>query len=133
MTRLFLRRFQQNDRGTFGGLFDDEHLYNRIMYTCERPDNGNEPMGCIPEGIYTVRPYNSPTKGHVFLLFDVPDRSMIEIHKGNTIKDTEGCILPGMAMGMIGDLTAVTKSGEAMALLLTRFQAGFDLVIDDVA
>ena len=68
--------------------------------TIELPENGNQKkVSCIPEGIYDVVKYDSPSKGPCFHVQDVPGRSYILIHKGNyaagTKVDTEGCILPG--------------------------------------
>ena len=47
-------------------------------------------ISCIPQGIYPCI-----FKGERYHVGDVPGRSGIEIHAGNTIKDTEGCILLG--------------------------------------
>lgn len=51
----------------------------------------------IPLGEYRADVYSSPHfKGmEVLHLESVPDKSGIEIHPGNTYKDSRGCILPG--------------------------------------
>jgi hypothetical protein len=86
---------------TKGNLFI---LYNYdLLYSCktlELPWNGNQKnSSCIPVGNYEVVKYDSPNKGMVFLLKDVPGRDSIEIHSGNYAAgnhiDTKGCILPG--------------------------------------
>ena len=90
---------------------------------------------CIPEGEYKVEKYLSPTKGICFLLKDVPDRSMIEIHKGNFATgkkvDTEGCILPGMFLADINDddNIDVADSTKAMNKLLEILPDKFKLTI----
>ena len=82
--------------GTFGKLYRGNDL---IAVTCERPWDGNKKkISCIPVGIYRATKFKSPSKnkqvgGWVYLLHNVPNRSMIEIHIGNTIEDSLG-ILP---------------------------------------
>lgn len=72
---------------------------NNIVYTCktlELPwkDNKNR-VSCIPADTYPARVYNSPTKGEVLLLENVPNRSYIEFHDGNFHTDILGCIISG--------------------------------------
>ncbi len=127
MPELFLQRYEQSPAGTFGTLRNGAS--QRLAYTCERPDNGNQKLGAIPAGQYEATPYVSPSKGRVFLLHDVPGRSMIEIHKGNTIADTEGCILVGMGLGVVNYQKAVVSSAQALANLLEKYPNGFTLNI----
>ena len=99
-----------------------------FLFNCkglELPSNGNQVnVSCINEGVYDTIKYNSPTKGMVFLLQNVPGREGIEIHVGNYATgkrvDTDGCILPGMAFEDIdGDGTLdVIKSKMAMDKLM---------------
>ena len=49
----------------------------------------------ISKGTYSASIYNSPKFGRKVILLEVPGRSYIEIHAGNTLKDTSGCILVG--------------------------------------
>lgn len=50
---------------------------------------------CIPEGEYRVSLVKSPKFGRVYGVADVPGRTHILIHAGNTHRDTIGCILLG--------------------------------------
>jgi hypothetical protein len=50
-------------------------------------------ISCIPSGTYEVGKVTSMTKGKCFMVYDVPDRTNILIHKGNFTIDTQGCIL----------------------------------------
>lgn len=127
MSKLFLKRTETSDQGTFGILTDEAD--RPVALTCERPDNGNKAMGCIPNGIYNVVRFNSPSKGSDFLVHDVPGRSMIEIHKGNTIVDTEGCILVGLTRGDIDGVPAILSSASALSRLLATYPQGFELEI----
>ena len=50
----------------------------------------------IPAGTYRAQIYNSPKFGRkVILLSNVPGFDAIEIHVGNKVSDTNGCILVG--------------------------------------
>lgn len=50
----------------------------------------------IPVGLYEIRvTFSSRFKRDLPLLVDVPQFSGIRIHPGNTVEDTEGCILVG--------------------------------------
>jgi len=68
--------------------------------TLENPwlDNQRN-ISCIPEGQYKVRlrlARESATRDYLHLLVqDVPNRDWILFHRGNTAKDTSGCILVG--------------------------------------
>lgn len=134
--KLVLRRIDMSDKGVFGHIFDDDGKI--IAATCERPDNGNKPMGCIPVGIYKVTQFDSPRMGRDFLLHDVPGRAMVEIHAGNTIKDTEGCILIGTGFSQIeyGEdkgVRAVIYSRSTLATMLKTYPDGFDLeIMEDI-
>lgn len=60
---------------------------------------GNERnVSCIPVGKYRCR-YN-PHKCK-FEVFDVPDRDHIQIHIGNTVADSQGCILVGSTSDIV--------------------------------
>lgn len=130
MASLVLQRLSTSVQGTFGKIIDEDE--NIVAVTCERPDNGNQPMGCIPAGEYPVDVFNSPSKGQDFLVHGVPNRSMIEIHKGNTIKDTEGCILVGTSFGQLNGMKAVLNSAVALGKMLETFPGGFNLVIKEI-
>ena len=80
----------------------------------------NEPqLSCIPVGKYKIKIHNSPKFGRVFQVMDVPGRSHILIHAGNTKEDTHGCILLGLMYGTIGTETAILSSRAALANFMT--------------
>ena len=69
--------------------------------TLENPWKDNQRnISCIPEGEYKVRlrlARESATRDYLHLLVqDVPDRDWILFHRGNSAKDTSGCILVGL-------------------------------------
>lgn len=65
-------------------------------FTLELPWKDNQQnISCIPAGTYKAKKYNSPTKGLVLLLIDVPGRNFIEVHYGNFTYEIEGCTIVG--------------------------------------
>lgn len=100
--------------------------------TLELAWKDNRPrVSCIPKGRYKVSKYNSPTKGKVFLLHDVPGRSYIEIHTGNYHTDVVGCILVGSAFQDINydGLQDVVNSRATLNKLLAMMPDEFELNI----
>jgi len=87
--------------------------------TLENPYlNNQKNISCIPAGEYKVRirvARESATRDYVHLLVqDVPNRSYILFHRGNTAKDTSGCILVGLKRKQ----DFVSNSTLAMNLLM---------------
>jgi hypothetical protein len=98
--------------------------------TLELPWKDNFPkVSCIPTGFYHVTKFNSPSKGRVFLLHDVLNRSMIEIHSGNTIDDIQGCILVGRTHGTLAGKRAVLHSRNTLERLLNTLPDEFEIEI----
>ena len=113
---LLLIRDTFSENSVIGELFLDGE---RMCDTLENPwlDNQRN-ISCIPEGEYKVRlrlPRESATRDYLHLLVeDVENRSYILFHRGNTAKDTRGCILVGL--GSQQDF--VSNSVLAMDLLI---------------
>ena len=116
MINLLLIRDTFSKDSTIGELFLNGE---RICDTLENPwvDNQRN-VSCIPEGVYPVRlrlPRESGTRDYLHLLVqEVPNRDWILFHRGNTAKDTSGCILVGL--GTQQDF--VSNSTLAMDLLI---------------
>jgi len=113
---LLLIRDTFTDESTIGELFLNSE---RFCDTLELPYRDNQrSVSCIPTGSYKVRmryPRESATRDYLHLLVqEVKDRSYILFHKGNTAKDTRGCILVGQ--GSQQDI--VQNSALAMDLLM---------------
>ena len=126
---LLLREKQQMPDFTLGVLYDPDST--AICCTLELPWLDNEKQkSCIPKGSYKVTRYNSPSKGEVFLLHDVPERSMIEIHAGNTVDDILGCIAVGATYGRIKGKRAVVDSRRTMMMLREELPTEFVLDIE---
>lgn len=101
--------------------------------TLELPWRNDQPdVSCVPIGTYDLNPYESPVKGLVYRLHNpqlgvygygvVPPggRSAVEMHPGNWVTDSLGCILVGRLRGqLINPKTdalepAILQSQEAM-------------------
>ena len=116
LINLLLIRDTFSEKSTIGELFLNGE---RICDTLENPwlDNQRN-ISCIPEGNYDVRlrlPRESATREYIHLLVqDVPNRDWILFHRGNTAKDTRGCILVGLG----SQQDVVSNSTLAMDLLI---------------
>jgi len=97
--------------GVFGTLWFGDLSWQ----TVERPWIDNQPsVSCIPDGLYKVglRHYNRG--GYDTLeIENVPGRSHILIHKGNTPDQVQGCIAIGKGRGVLSSKLAVLSSGIA--------------------
>lgn len=69
----------------------------RLLGFCiEPPWRDNESnISSIPVGKYPLEKTFSGKHGNCFKLMKVPGRSDILIHSGNSVLDTEGCLIPG--------------------------------------
>lgn len=128
---LWLRRTARLPAGTFGRLTDS----GLSLATCEDDWRENKPsVSCIPAGRYPLRRTVYHRHGiETFEVCDVPGRSRILVHPGNTEEDTAGCILVGLRLGKLwiardedtgrgGWKEAVVESRAAFA----RFMAALD-------
>lgn len=90
--RLELVRVTQGLKRTEGIMMVGEHAF----YTLERPWLNNKPyISCIPAGQYKVE-RDHYGRHRYYKLLDVPNRSAIEIHPANYVKQLQGCIALGL-------------------------------------
>jgi len=116
MINLLLIRDTFSNISTIGELFLNGE---RMCDTLENPwINNKKNVSCIPKGEYKVRlrlARESATRDYLHLLVeDVENRSYILFHRGNTAKDTSGCIL----LGLGSQQDFVSNSVLAMDLLI---------------
>ena len=124
--QAILTRFEQTPKHTIGCLVaKDLHVF-----TMENPWLDNQlNISCIPEGNYPVEIYNSPKYKEVYLLQETYTRSYIEFHVGNTVKNTKGCILPGLTVGRLNNFKAVLSSRKALKKMRSVLGYRFNLEI----
>tara|TARA_R100000963_G_C4636843_1_gene100824 strand:+ start:506 stop:964 length:459 start_codon:yes stop_codon:yes gene_type:complete len=113
---LLIIRDTFTENSTIGKLFINGEYF---CDTLENPYINNERnISCIPAGEYKVRlrlERESATRDYLHLLVqDVPNRSYILFHRGNTAKDTRGCILVGQSR----EQDRVNNSRLAMDLIV---------------
>lgn len=88
-----------------------------ICYTLENASKA------IPCGLYTVENSISPKfKRELPLLFnsDVSASRGIRIHRGNTYKDSQGCVLVGMGIDEKNSRLTESAMAEAMVTAICR-------------
>ena len=107
-----MQRFCYSEMGTFSHL---EVEGGFSCYTVERPWEDNKPYkSCIPEGEYEIILGRYNRGGYpAYELQDVPDRSLIKIHRANTMDELLGCIAPGSSLGWVKGRWAVWNSTTA--------------------
>jgi hypothetical protein len=119
-----LWRGKSTERGTLGTI---SHMGKLICYTLERPWRNNERgVSSIPTGSYTVVPHSGPRFKNVWRLENVPGREAILIHAGNSIADTQGCILVGLQPSPNG----VSQSQAALTMLRRILPEKFILEVE---
>ena len=83
-------RMSPSAKATFGEIYVNGI---KMGVTLELPKGR-----CISPGTYNAETYQSPKYGRtVIMLKNVPGRTNIEIHHGNDVSDTTGCILVGLS------------------------------------
>lgn len=112
--QINLVRRVPTDGCTFGDMTVDGQTY---CYTLERPEVQ------IPTGTYSVEMTYSPRFMRPLPLLDqVPGRTDIRIHSGNWPRDTEGCLLVGLQIGM----DMLCQSRAALDPLVILIQKALD-------
>lgn len=131
MLILDLIRVGSSPRGTFGVL---RHGQVPFVLTLERPwaDNERE-VSCIPAGQYRCRRIRSPKFGNTYEITDVPNRSNVLFHSGNTLDDTHGCILVGEEFSGTWDKPMLVSSRRGFTELMNYLEGAleFELIIHE--
>jgi hypothetical protein len=125
-----LVREASSNNGTLGEILSSDGTH--ICYTCELPWLNNTPdQSCIPTGSYTCVPHNSAEHPNVWELANVPNRTGVLIHNGNTEKDSLGCIIVGSQKGVLNGLPAVLNSDVTLNMLRQTLPPTFSLTIQE--
>ena len=129
MIVLDLIRVGQSSLGTWGVI---RHGQVPFVLTLERPWKDNaQHVSCIPAGRYRCRRIKSPKFGVTFEICDVPNRTSVLLHSGNTLDDTQGCILVGEEYAGTWDSPYLASSQRGFNELLRYLEGAteFDLNI----
>lgn len=118
---LILRRLTFNSISpTYGVLLND---VTPLCVTLELPWKDNQHnISCIPPGVYPVI-QNTPEKP--WRLCNVPNRTEVDIHAGNTVADILGCIALGLQFGT----NSILHSVDAVNYLKTIVPTNWTLTI----
>ncbi len=121
--KLILQRMYMGEDCTLGTLSLADVI---VCYVLELPWKSNERnISCIPAGEYTIMTGDKKGLDHKWIFHNVTKRAGIQIHAGNTVKDTTGCILPGVAVADFNGEKGVSDSRLALERLnsfLTCFE-----------
>ena len=103
-------------------------LYLNGAFICHTLENASKTIPC---GMYSVQNSKSPKfKRELPLLHNakVPASRGIRIHRGNTFKDSQGCVLVGM--GRSTEKSSVTEStnAETMVTMICRNEKNIVIV-----
>ena len=95
---LLVRQETSKKSGTFSSMSIGGEL---VFFVIEPWKNQNRDFAsCIPAQVYACEKVLSNRFGYeTFNVLDVPGRENIIFHHGNVLKDTEGCLLPGLGIG----------------------------------
>ena len=87
---------------------------DQSVWTLECPWRDNQVFtSCCPDGTYPLVSFESPEHPDCWVLTPVPGRTGILVHVGNTIRDTQGCIL----IGQMQEPGKVLQSRDALRQL----------------
>ena len=119
---LTLVRYTRTDEAVLGSL------YLNGAFICHTLENASKTIPC---GMYSVQNSKSPKfKRELPLLHNakVPASRGIRIHRGNTFKDSQGCVLVGM--GRSTEKSSVTEStnAETMVTMICRNEKNIVIV-----
>ncbi|MFY7936631.1 MAG: DUF5675 family protein [Flavobacterium sp.] len=128
--KIILRRVSTNlQSGTFGVLVVNNEP---MCVTLEETWLDNIPLeSCIPAGSYECRKYSGTKYKDVWEVRNVPQRSAILIHWGNTERNTSGCILVGKYFAQFGASKGVADSKATFEMLRRELPDRFNLHIED--
>ncbi len=108
-----LIRLEGSRNGTLGALKINKQVF---CWTMEPPNLLNAlHQSAIPAQQYICVPFESASFGRTHIVTNVPGRSSILFHPGNTVEDTTGCILLGLALGSFNGKRALLNSRSALA------------------
>ncbi len=116
MIKLTLQRISSEENCTIGVIYTADS--QPLCFSLEEPWKDNKVgISCIPTGKYLCVPHDGTRFKDVWRLENVPNRTAILIHGGNTTDDIEGCILVGQRTGRHKGKRAVLASQNALKTL----------------
>lgn len=114
MSQLTLIRDVKGDKAILGKLYLNGAI---VCYTLENASKA------IPTGLYMVQNSKSPKfKRELPLIWNsgVSSSRGIRMHRGNTVNDSQGCILVGMWRDVKNSFITESALAETMVTMLCR-------------
>ena len=130
---LKVQRIAKKPTYTIGKLYIDgekfcDTLEDRVRDLSKEPKIKGQTA--IPAGRYRIYLTYSPRFKRILpLLEDVPQFTGVRIHRGNTAKDTEGCILVGFNREVGKVLDSAATEQRLMAVLQNAVNKGEQIFI----
>lgn len=122
---ITLQRVKSTKSEMFGVLISDTHPLCTTLEDAWKTNKQN--ISCIPSGKYKVKKFNGFKFKDCWQIMNVPNRTHILIHTGNTHIDTSGCVLVGKTFTKSG----IGRSREAMDYLRAVLPDEFELEVID--
>lgn len=128
---LKLKRVSENDDATFGVLINGNIPFAVTLEPAW--EDNKKGISCIPSGPYNCKRVKSPKFGDTFEILDVVERTHILFHKGNSERNTQGCVLIAEEFGRLNGKAAVLASGRGFTEFMSILKEvdEFDLIIED--
>lgn len=123
---ITLKRVILSNVATLGVMLHDTG--EEICRTLEPPIGNNAKGYAIKQGMYEVA-RDHTGKFKYYKLLSVPMRENIEIHTGNTVADTRGCIIVGANWSFMMNQLAVSASKLTIAEMVSTLPEKFSLNI----
>ena len=125
MPDIILIRTAYLDEGTTGQILDS--VGKPICLSLERPWKNNETnVSCVPTGFYRMvidtRHPGSEKACKVWELREVEGRTQIQIHAGNKVSHSLGCILPATTLTIVKEKLFGTASRKAFDLFMAKME-----------
>ena len=128
---LKLKRVADNEDATFGVLINGNIPFAVTLEPAW--EDNKKGISCIPSGPYSCKRVKSPKFGDTFEILDVEERTHILFHKGNSERNTQGCVLIAEEFGILNGKAAVLASGRGYREFMNILKDvdEFDLIIED--
>lgn len=127
MDKYEIKRIATGPDGTFGVFVCNNEP---LCLTCENAWRDNKKaLSCIPDGKYLVTKHSGTRYKDVWKLNNVPGRSAILIHWGNTEADTDGCVLVGNSFANFNGVPGIKNSKATIDMLRKKLPKEFELVV----
>jgi len=101
MNTFDVYRLPPTSDGTFGCMFFEGKPYCLTL----------EPHEPHQAGSFVYKPYHSPKFDKVvYMTQDIPGHTFEEVHIGNFVQNTDGCLLLGSGLGNLGSQMMIVNS-----------------------